>query len=93
MYLPALKLLKYLNFVGPISEGPSIFVPLNFFKVLSFPYIYLPYETFMYLAQNFEFWRARLGETPIVSPAIFVRLSLFKISTHPENLIHLALTA
>ena len=48
----------------------------------------------MYLAlkiKKFEFWRARLGENLIVEPLIFVRFSLFLISTHSENLIHLLL--
>ena len=34
---------------------------------------------------------ARLGGTPIVKPAIFVRFSLFLIFNHTENWIHLAL--
>ena len=32
------------------------------------------------------------GETPIVALLIFVNFSLFLISTHSENLIHLAAT-
>ena len=39
--------------------------------------------------KKFEFWRARLGEHPIVEPLIFVRFSLFLKTTHSENLIHL----
>ena len=34
----------------------------------------------------------RLGQTPTVAPPIFVTFSLFLISTHLKNLIHLALT-
>ena len=53
----------------------------------------------MYLAlkgKKFKFWRARLGETPIMAPPIFVRSSLFLIFTliftYSKNLIHLPLT-
>ena len=41
--------------------------------------------------KKLEFCRAPFGETPILESQIFVRFSLFFISTYPENLIHLAL--
>ena len=44
------------------------------------------------MVKKFEFWRVRLGETPVVAPPIFVTFSLFLISTHFKSLIHLALT-
>ena len=43
-------------------------------------------------AKKFEFWRAVWGETPIAALPIFATLSLFLISTHSENLIHVAVT-
>ena len=42
--------------------------------------------------KKLEFWRARLRETPIVAPPIFVTFSLFLIFTHSKNLIHIDLT-
>ena len=42
--------------------------------------------------KKFEFWRARLGGTLILEFSIFVRFSLFLISTHSENAIYVALT-
>ena len=42
--------------------------------------------------KKFEFWRAHLGGTPIAAPPIFVRFSLFLMSTHSETLINLAVT-
>ena len=38
-----------------------------------------------------NFGGSRLWETPISEPPIFVKFSLFLISTHPENLRHPAL--
>ena len=58
-------------------------------------FIFAHPENFMspaWVVKKFEFWRARLGKTPIVAPPIFVMFSLFLISTHLKNLIHLALT-
>ena len=39
--------------------------------------------------KNFEFWIARLGETPIVEPPSLVRFSLCLVFTQSENLIYL----
>ena len=39
--------------------------------------------------KKFEFWRARLGEPSIGEPRTFVKFTLFLISTHSENFIHL----
>ena len=39
--------------------------------------------------KKFEFWRAHSGVTPHCKPLIFVWFSLFLISTHFKNLIHL----
>ena len=58
-------------------------------------FIFAYYENFMspaWVVEKFEFWRARLGQTPIEAPPIFVTFSLFLIFTHLKNLIHLALT-
>ena len=48
-------------------------------------FIFVHLENFMYPAwvvKKFEFWRARLGQTLIVAPPIFVTFSLFLLSTH-----------
>ena len=39
--------------------------------------------------KNFELWRASLGKKTLWKHQVFVRLSLFLISTHSKNLIHL----
>ena len=39
--------------------------------------------------KKLKFWRAPLGETPIAEPPIFGTVTLFLITIHIENLIHL----
>ena len=42
--------------------------------------------------KSLSFGEPRLGQTPIVAPLIFGTFSLFLLSNHLKNLIHLALT-
>ena len=42
--------------------------------------------------KTLDYGRSRLGGLPIFEPPIFARFSLFLISTHSENSIHLPLT-
>ena len=66
----------------------------KFGKIFSFLCVYLLIN-FVGRAQKvkkFEFWRARLGETPIVASPIFVRFSLNLTSTYSKILTYPALT-
>ena len=64
------------------------------FVKFCFSFIFNYLKNFMCLAkkvEKLEFWRALFGgEAPIVGLPIFVTFSLFLLSTHFENLIHLA---
>ena len=56
--------------------------------IFFFVFAYLKHFMFPALkVKKFEFWKAPFGGVPIFEPSIFVRFSLFLISTHFENLI------
>ena len=82
------------SLVAPFEEGSLILVLQNFVKFyLFFMFSYI--QNFVCPAQKFEkfkFWRASFWENPHFGTLISVMFNLFLIiSTHSENLIHLAL--
>ena len=82
---------KKFEFWLPCLEGTPQFGTPKFYLYFRFTYL----KNFMCLAsrlKSLNFGGPRLGETSIVAPPIFVRCSLFLISIHCKNLVHLAVT-
>ena len=91
--MPSLKMscvlreeLRSLNFGRPAPAESHFGIP-KFCQILCFLYIYL-----LKRLQSLTLEGPLRRETPIVASPIFARFSLFLISTHSENLIHLAVT-
>ena len=78
---PFCKVKKFEFWRAPFGE--------TFFFIFAYPKNFM---CFARVVKKFKFWRASLGETSIVARPIFVTFSLFLISTHFKNLIHLSLT-